>query len=113
YRGLRAYDGADRAAFFGRRDEIDALLSRLRTEPWLVIAGRSGAGKSSLARAGVAPAIAGLGSPARWEASAVAPRVPPLAAGLAPHVGRAASDLEAAARPDPPGPPPPARAPGP
>src|SRR5262249_52271042 len=80
YRGLRPFDAADRALFFGRQAEIAAMIDRLRGEPWLVVAGRSGAGKSSLVRAGPAPAIAGgaLGERGRWEVATVVPgRRPP------------------------------------
>jgi eukaryotic-like serine/threonine-protein kinase len=57
YRGLRAFEADHRALFFGRSAEIGAILDRLRTEPFLLVTGDSGVGKSSICRAGVLPAI--------------------------------------------------------
>jgi formylglycine-generating enzyme required for sulfatase activity/class 3 adenylate cyclase len=48
------YDGADdHAIFFGRDREVAEVSARLLAHPLLVLYGRSGAGKSSLVRAGV------------------------------------------------------------
>ncbi|WP_437280289.1 protein kinase [Sorangium sp. So ce375] len=58
YRGLLAFEAAHRRLFFGRGAEVRAILDRLRAEPFLLVAGDSGTGKSSLCRAGVLPAIA-------------------------------------------------------
>ncbi|WP_433934513.1 protein kinase [Sorangium cellulosum] len=58
YRGLLAFEAAHRRLFFGRGAEVLAILDRLRAEPFLLVAGDSGTGKSSLCRAGVLPAIA-------------------------------------------------------
>jgi formylglycine-generating enzyme required for sulfatase activity len=106
YRGLRAYGSEDQAIFFGRQAEQGELLGRLRTEPWLIVAGRSGVGKSSLVRAGLAPAIAAgaLGEPARWRVVTVAPGAAPLTAliaALAPLFAYPADKLEEAARQTP------------
>ena len=57
YRGLMAFDAEHRALFFGRGAEIRAVLERLRAEPFVVVAGDSGVGKSSLCRAGVVPHV--------------------------------------------------------
>lgn len=57
YRGLAPYDAEDADDFFGRDREIELVLSRLESTPLLVVAGRSGSGKSSLIRAGVVPAL--------------------------------------------------------
>ena len=54
YPGLLAYQVADADTFFGRERELEDCLRRLRETGVLAIAGPSGSGKSSLARAGVA-----------------------------------------------------------
>ncbi len=63
YRGLAAYDVDDDASFFGRATEVAHCLERLRATPLLVLAGPSGSGKSSLARAGLAAALRDAGWP--------------------------------------------------
>ncbi len=55
--GLDRYEASDRDVFFGRSPEIAGLLELARTRGLVGIVGRSGTGKSSLARAGVIPAI--------------------------------------------------------
>jgi len=68
YRGLSAFEEQDAPFFFGREEASEQLLermTRLLDGPGLmVVSGVSGAGKSSLLRAGVLPRIrgAGLGS---------------------------------------------------
>ena len=57
YRGLQAFEARHRAVFFGRVAEIRAVVDRLREQPFIVVAGDSGVGKSSLCRAGVLPAV--------------------------------------------------------
>ena len=61
YKGLRAFQQADAADFFGRMDMIKRVLDRLQ-EPeiennFLAVIGPSGSGKSSLVKAGVLPAL--------------------------------------------------------
>jgi len=76
YKGLASYDVEDVDLFFGREDDVSDCLERLRTNPVLVLSGPSGSGKSSLARAGLAVALA-----ARGRATAVfLPGTEPLAA---------------------------------
>ncbi|MBL8623198.1 MAG: SUMF1/EgtB/PvdO family nonheme iron enzyme [Myxococcales bacterium] len=91
YPGLEPFDDARRADFFGRGAEIAAMVDRLRGESLLAITGDSGTGKSSLARAGVLPAVVrgALGDGRRWEVRAVRLARAPAAAltsacGLAP-----------------------------
>jgi serine/threonine protein kinase/formylglycine-generating enzyme required for sulfatase activity len=55
YRGLLAFEAEQRPLFFGRGAEARAALDRLRAEPFVLVAGDSGVGKSSLCRAGVVP----------------------------------------------------------
>jgi DNA-binding SARP family transcriptional activator len=57
--GLLAYQPEDAATFFGRDEDIASCLVRLETTSRLVVAGMSGSGKSSLARAGLVPRLAG------------------------------------------------------
>ena len=57
YRGLLAFDVEHQGLFFGREAEAGAILDRLRAEPFVVVAGDSGVGKSSLCRAGVLPRL--------------------------------------------------------
>ena len=61
YKGLRPFSEADAADFFGREATVAHLLSRLREQGpgarFLVIVGPSGSGKSSVARAGLVPAL--------------------------------------------------------
>jgi len=61
YRGLAAFESAHAAVFFGRRGEIAELIDRVQSEPFVVVAGDSGTGKSSLCRAGVLPALVAQG----------------------------------------------------
>jgi WD40 repeat protein len=58
YRGLRPYEAEHGALFFGREAEIGSLVRRLKNDPVVVVVGASGSGKSSLARAGLLPALA-------------------------------------------------------
>jgi len=62
YQGLQAFGESDYWRFFGRKDETDDLLERLRSlhripnaVRILPVLGASGSGKSSLVRAGVIP----------------------------------------------------------
>jgi len=57
YRGLLPFDGDQRALFFGRDVEVRDIVERLRYEPFVLVAGDSGVGKSSLCRAGVIPVL--------------------------------------------------------
>lgn len=58
YLGLPAFEERDASRFFGRERDVASLLARLgRGERLLTLVGGSGAGKSSLLRAGLIPAI--------------------------------------------------------
>ncbi|MGM1065493.1 nSTAND1 domain-containing NTPase, partial [Saccharothrix sp. Mg75] len=54
YAGLAAYQVADAERFFGREAEVGGLLELVRERPFVGVFGASGAGKSSLLRAGLA-----------------------------------------------------------
>jgi serine/threonine protein kinase/tetratricopeptide (TPR) repeat protein len=85
YRGLAAFDAEHRALFFGRHNEIRALLERLRSQPFVLVAGDSGVGKSSLCRAGLLPLITegALGDGRAWSVAHLVPGRSPLAALIA------------------------------
>jgi hypothetical protein len=54
YIGLAAFQADDANLFFGRERLVDQVLDHLRTRRFVAVFGASGAGKSSLLRAGVA-----------------------------------------------------------
>ena len=82
YRGLRAFDAVHRGLFFGRGLEVGTIVERLRSEPFVIAAGDSGVGKSSLLRAGVVPAVldGALGTNRPWAAFTLTPGRKPLTA---------------------------------
>lgn len=57
--GLRAMDEVEADRFFGRDDEVAALAALVRIQPIVAVVADSGAGKSSLVRAGLVPAFRG------------------------------------------------------
>jgi len=98
YRGLAPFEAEHRALFFGRDAEIRAVLERLRHRPLVLVAGDSGAGKSSLCRAGVVPQVAAgaLGDARERTTLTLWPGHRPieaLAAALAPVLGRKEAEL--------------------
>ena len=101
YRGLRPFEADHRAVFFGRGVELGLALDRLRTEPFLLVAGDSGVGKSSLCRAGVLPAVreGALGGGRSWRVVSAVPGRRPLQAlcgALAEVLSREEAELSAA-----------------
>jgi formylglycine-generating enzyme required for sulfatase activity len=98
YRGLEPFEAEHRALFFGRDADIRAVLERLRYQPLVLVAGDSGAGKSSLCRAGVLPQVASGGLEPGREMTTVTlwPGRRPLqtlAAVLAPVLGLSEDEL--------------------
>ncbi|MFO0761175.1 MAG: protein kinase [Byssovorax sp.] len=82
FRGLGRFEQGDRDVYFGRASEVAAALEVLRARGVAALVGPSGSGKSSLARAGVLPAVAegALGGwPKRWEAVVAEPGANPRA----------------------------------
>lgn len=82
YRGLAAFEAEHRSLFFGRDSDIRRLVDRLRSQRFVLAAGQSGVGKSSLVRAGVLPAIEerGLGDGRQWSAHTLTPGSRPVLA---------------------------------
>ena len=93
FKGLRAFAPADRDQFFGRKRVLNRLLETLALPPaarahsappgtgrFLAIVGPSGSGKSSLARAGLIPALreGRLPDSERWFIVELTPGVHPL-----------------------------------
>jgi eukaryotic-like serine/threonine-protein kinase len=107
YRGLRAFGPEHRALFFGREAETATVIAELRANPFVLVAGASGTGKSSLIRAGVVPRVerGALGAGAEWQATVIVPGGKPteaLARAVAPLLGMSERDalaqLEASPR---------------
>jgi serine/threonine protein kinase len=76
FRGLGRFEQGDRDIYFGRASEVAAALEVLRGRGVTALVGPSGSGKSSLARAGVLPAVAegALGGwPKRWDTALAEP----------------------------------------
>ena len=98
YRGLAPFEAEHREFFFGRNADIQAVLERLRRQPLLLVAGDSGAGKSSLCRAGILPRVSqgALDEFRAFSTLTLEPGRRPitaLAAALAPHLGQTETEL--------------------
>lgn len=57
YPGLRPFRQDEADLFFGREEQVEAMLAKLETHRFLAVVGSSGCGKSSLVRAGLLPAL--------------------------------------------------------
>jgi hypothetical protein len=79
FRGLERFEMAHRDVFFGRRVEVAGALEVLRMRGLVALLGPSGSGKSSMARAGILPAIAdgALGGPTQWDTVVLSPGMDP------------------------------------
>jgi len=82
YPGMVPFSEADSDRFFGRDEEVQELLERLRLHPFVTVIGPSGSGKSSLVFAGLVPALreSGLFGPGGWLVRTLRPGETPLAA---------------------------------
>jgi serine/threonine protein kinase len=78
YAGLSSFQESDADRFFGRSNEIAAVVNRVRDQPLIAIVGPSGTGKSSFIRAGVVPALKRSGE--AWESMIIRPGRNPLVA---------------------------------
>src|SRR5262249_20505044 len=112
YPGLAAFQPSDSERFFGREHLTAELVARageqLVRPGLLIVVGLSGAGKSSLLRAGFLPAVAAGALPARgsvaWPRVSMTPGPRPLlelATRIASLAGISAGGLEADLRADP------------
>jgi len=105
YRGLNAFGQRDAPFFFGRETATAQILERLSAQladvGLLVVSGVSGAGKSSLLRAGVLPSVhnvglAGAPGSAAWPCLVITPTRAPLdelASGVAALAGTDAGSV--------------------
>jgi eukaryotic-like serine/threonine-protein kinase len=84
YRGILPFEADYRGVFFGRASDAAELVERVRGEPFVLVAGDSGVGKSSLVRAGVLPVFEDGGAatvtlmPGRHPVAALAAALGPL-----------------------------------
>jgi hypothetical protein len=74
YRGLEPFTAEHAAVFFGRDDDINALVARVSAQPVTVVVGPSGVGKSSLVQAGLIPALL---RQQQWTVALVRPGLDP------------------------------------
>jgi hypothetical protein len=82
YRGLKTFDEEHAEFYFGRDNDIQRLLEKLKTTRFLAVLGPSGSGKSSLVRAGLIPALRNgrLPDSHSWKLYVLTPGVRPLTA---------------------------------
>ena len=86
--GLRSFEADEEYLFFGREQQVDELLGRLRRHRFLAVVGTSGSGKSSLVRSGLVPALHSgymVAAGSTWRVAVMRPGTDPianLAAGL-------------------------------
>ena len=80
YPGMKPFTEAMSDRFFGREQEIEELLGRLRLHPFLMVIGPSGSGKSSLVFAGLIPTLrrAGFFGAGEWLVRSMRPGATPL-----------------------------------
>ena len=57
YPGMIPFSEEDKERFFGRDDEIEEIINKVRLHPFLTLIGPSGSGKSSLVFAGLIPQL--------------------------------------------------------
>jgi hypothetical protein len=57
YPGLRPFEAEDQPLFFGREEQVAAILHELEDHHFVAVVGSSGSGKSSLVRAGLLPTV--------------------------------------------------------
>jgi class 3 adenylate cyclase/WD40 repeat protein len=77
YRGLPAFEAGDRRLFFGREQVVADLLARISPGGLVAVVGASGAGKSSLLRAGVLASVRAGELPAARSAGVITPGAEP------------------------------------
>jgi formylglycine-generating enzyme required for sulfatase activity len=92
YRGIAPFRSDDAQYFHGRNQEIDDLSRRARRQPFVMVIGPSGSGKSSLIFAGLVAQV-GNHHPNEWSVRSLRPGAAPVDA-LATALGAARADLE-------------------
>jgi len=80
YPGMKPFSEDNSSYFFGRNDEIEQLIQRLRNNSLITLIGPSGSGKSSLVFAGLIPALksSGLFGSGEWLVRSMRPGEEPL-----------------------------------
>ncbi len=80
YPGMVPFSEADQDRFFGRNQETDELVERLRSHPFVTVIGPSGSGKSSLVFAGLIPKLrqSNLFGAGNWLILSMRPGLTPL-----------------------------------
>lgn len=107
YRGLLPFSNEDQAFFRGREADTRAVVERLAAEPFVLVAGDSGVGKSSLCAAGVLPWLERHGVSEERRPFLVLRVVPgrrpvaALASALAPVLQQSEAELSASLRTEP------------
>ena len=77
FKGLLAFGEADAADFFGRTDLVSRLGEVVASQPFTLVVGPSGVGKSSLVRAGLIPRLRGDGREQGWIVTDMLPGARP------------------------------------
>src|ERR1017187_10173428 len=80
--GLRPCEPSESDLFFGRDEQIDELMARLKRSRFVAVVGTSGSGKSSLVSAGLIPALERgylSGAGAEWRVATLRPGGDPIA----------------------------------
>ncbi len=80
YKGLQPFGEDDAATFHGRERLIAELIDAVEHSPFVAVVGASGAGKSSVVRAGLIPALRDAADSARRRIALMVPGVDPDAA---------------------------------
>ncbi|MEM7116015.1 MAG: hypothetical protein AAF614_26475, partial [Chloroflexota bacterium] len=80
YLGLRAFRQEDAQYFFGRETLVEELIERVQQAQFVAVAGPSGSGKSSVARAGLLHALKQnrIDGSSRWLLATMSPQGDPI-----------------------------------
>lgn len=78
YRGLGAFREEDASFYFGRTQQIEDVVEKLKSENFLAVVGPSGSGKSSLIYAGIFPKLRDTRAENTWALLSLTPGKEPL-----------------------------------